>query len=110
MATARHLETQGVSTVTYLPDLPHYPPTLASELKLFKMTGGKWTTNPKGQSALLILVIFKFLLYHRVLSIVLRSAGCPRGPDHHIPGRPRDVGSGALPAVDEERPEVGQVC
>ena len=45
LATARHLASQGVGTVVYLPDLPHFPAQLDEELKLYKLSGGKWTTK-----------------------------------------------------------------
>ena len=49
MATARHLVSQGVSTIVYLPDLPNYPSNLEKEFSLYKLTGQKWTTMVKGK-------------------------------------------------------------
>lgn len=37
IAIARHLATQGVRTVTYIPELSVYPATLANELNLYKL-------------------------------------------------------------------------
>ena len=47
LATARHLASHGVRTIVYIPDLPLYPPEIAKEFKLYKLTAQKWTTNAK---------------------------------------------------------------
>lgn len=52
LATARHLAGQGIRTLAYLPDLPLYPPHLASEWTLYKLCckgqeKNKWTGNVK---------------------------------------------------------------
>jgi enhancer of mRNA-decapping protein 3 len=51
MATARHLATQGVRTVVYLPDLPNHLSN--SEFSLYKLTGQRWTTKVKGTNVTL---------------------------------------------------------
>ncbi len=50
MASARHLASQGVRVVAYLPDLPHYPEHLDKEFKLLKLAGAKWTTKTDGNA------------------------------------------------------------
>lgn len=49
LAAARHLAAQGFKTVAYVPDLPHYPDRMSEQLKLYKLTGKKWTTSVSGK-------------------------------------------------------------
>jgi len=41
LAAARHLASHGVKCLVYLPESPIYPHTLESELRLYRLTGGK---------------------------------------------------------------------
>ncbi|XP_059081044.1 enhancer of mRNA-decapping protein 3-like isoform X2 [Tigriopus californicus] len=58
LATARHLDSQGVRTAAYLPDVPHYPAHVAQELNLYKLSSGKVCTKteslPQGPVDLVI--------------------------------------------------------
>ena len=61
LSLARHLSAQGVRTMAYLPDLPHYPDHLRAELNLYKLTGAKWTRKaeylPKNAVDLVIVAL-----------------------------------------------------
>jgi NAD(P)H-hydrate repair Nnr-like enzyme with NAD(P)H-hydrate epimerase domain len=41
LAAARQLASHGVRTQVYLPELAHYPHTIETELRLYRLTGGK---------------------------------------------------------------------
>lgn len=49
LTAARHLSSHGIKTIVYLPELPHYPRLISSELKMYKLTGEKWTNKVQGE-------------------------------------------------------------
>jgi len=58
ISAARHLASHGVKTQVFLPDAAHYPHILETELRLYRLTGGKVVTKgkdlPKGSVDLIV--------------------------------------------------------
>jgi len=58
ISAARHLASHGAKTQVYLPEAAHYPHGLETELRLYRLTGGKVVTRgkdlPKGSVDLIV--------------------------------------------------------
>lgn len=124
ISCGRHLANHEVEVILFLPNFVKMLDSVTSELTLFNKTSGKQVSSIKGES------LFHALDASRVLKRLkwdltvpsgpYRSSRHPRGPNHKLPGLPREHipdGSALVPSSCRlgepepgPRPQLGSSC